>query len=91
MPHQRGACLRGRDTRLVLTQPPRVDCRGLLGNHPGVHAADFNVRTKAGGTSRRGCGAASQVDRGSCSVRTTTATFELVNQLLDLFATVVDS
>lgn len=37
----------------ALTEPARVDRRSLLGKHPGVHAADFNLGTKAGGTSRR--------------------------------------
>jgi hypothetical protein len=38
----------------AFAEPARVDRRGLLGKHPGVHAADFNLGTKAGGTSRRG-------------------------------------
>lgn len=36
----------------TLTEPARVDRRGLLGKYPGVHAADFNLGPKAGGTSR---------------------------------------
>jgi hypothetical protein len=37
----------------ALAEPARVDRRGLLGKHPGVHAADFDLGTKADGTSRR--------------------------------------
>jgi hypothetical protein len=38
----------------ALAEPARVDRRCLLGKHPSVHAAYFNLGAKAGGTSRRG-------------------------------------
>ena len=38
----------------ALAEPARVDSCCLLGKHPSVHAAYFNLGTKAGGTSRRG-------------------------------------
>ncbi len=35
----------------AVAEPARVYRCGLLGKHAGVHAADFNLGTKAGGTS----------------------------------------
>lgn len=35
----------------ALAPPAGVDGRGRLGKHPGVHAADFDLGAKAGGTS----------------------------------------
>jgi hypothetical protein len=37
----------------AFAEPARVNCGGLFGKHPSVHATHFNLGTKAGGTSRR--------------------------------------
>ena len=39
----------------AVAEPPWVNCCGLLGKYPGVHAVDLNFGTKTGGTSRCGC------------------------------------
>lgn len=53
---------------------PGVNRRSLLGKHPRAHAADLDLRTKAGGIEPTWTfGAANQVDRGSWSDWTTTA------------------